>query len=344
MVTRSPREESIKSSECDYSQPFGLDVGTSRIVVARSWDKSCQFEAELNAFVTLPYTKLTASLLGRENVFHEVRGQEIIVAGNDAQRFAEIFHVETRRPMRDGLLNPQEPHSLAVVRQILMKLLGKAKVEGQKGVFSIPAGTISGEGSLTYHEASLRRVLSELGYSAKAINEGLAVVFGELGDSNYTGIGISCGSGLSNVCLSVLSVPVITFCTAKAGDFIDAHAARVTGEVANRVRIFKEQTFHLNGFSPDHIEHALTIYHDDVIKSLVNSLREHFSSPGTLAKLDQPVPLVISGGTSMPKGFIERFEKALSAQDFPLRLAEIRLAADPLNSTARGALMAALCD
>ena len=40
---------------------------------------------------------------------------------------------------------------------------------------------------------------------------GLAVVFAEMGFSNYTGIGISCGSGLCNVCFSVLSVPVIQF-------------------------------------------------------------------------------------------------------------------------------------
>ena len=57
------------------------------------------------------------------------------------------------------------------------------------------------------------------------IVEGLAVVFGELADSNFSGIGISCGSGLCNVCLAVLSVPVISFSVPKAGDFIDSQAA-----------------------------------------------------------------------------------------------------------------------
>jgi hypothetical protein len=45
----------------------------------------------------------------------------------------------------------------------------------------------------------------------------------------------------------------------------------------------------------------------------------------------------------MPKGFLEQFSAALKAQDFPVRLSEVRLSADPLNSTARGALMAAMC-
>ncbi len=40
--------------------------------------------------------------------------------------------------------------------------------------------------------------------------------------SNYTGIGISCGGGLCNVCLAYLSVPVVSFSVPKAGDFIDS--------------------------------------------------------------------------------------------------------------------------
>src|SRR3954451_8105940 len=92
----------------EYTQALGLDVGTSRIVVARTTDKKYAYESQLNAFLALPYSKLAENLLQRENVFHEVRGDEIVVMGNDAQRFAEVFHVETRRPMRNGTLNPQE--------------------------------------------------------------------------------------------------------------------------------------------------------------------------------------------------------------------------------------------
>ena len=117
----------MTKADQDYLQPLGLDVGTSRIVVARCADKKYRYESQLNAFLTLPYSKLAESLLLRENVFHEVRGTEIVVAGNDAERFAEVFHVETRRPMANGVLNPQEPHSLAVVRSIITKLVGSGQ-------------------------------------------------------------------------------------------------------------------------------------------------------------------------------------------------------------------------
>jgi hypothetical protein len=40
---------------------------------------------------------------------------------------------------------------------------------------------------------------------------------------------------------------------------------------------------------------------------------------------------------------LNRFTTALRVEDFPIKISEIRVAEDPLNSTARGALMAALC-
>jgi hypothetical protein len=333
----------MSNAEQPYSQALGLDVGTSRIVVARSSGKKYEYDAQLNAFLTLPYSKLAESLLQRENVFHEVQGPEILVAGNDAQKFAEVFHVETRRPMLNGVLNPQEPHSLAVVKQIIAKLTGRAAAEGQKVFFSVPAAVDHADAGIPYHQASIRQILTDLGYEPTPIEEGLAVVFGELGGSNFTGIGISCGSGLCNVCLAVLSVPVISFSIPKAGDFIDTHAAMVTGDLATRIRVQKEQILSLNGLTGNRVQNALTVYYNEMISNLVDTLRGRISSTQKLPKLDQSVPLVLSGGTVMPKGFLDHFTNVLRASDFPVRLSDVRLSPDPLNSTARGALMAALC-
>lgn len=332
------------NNEKTSSGPIGLDVGTSRIVAARREDKKYQFEAQLNAFITLPWSRLTENLLRQEGVFHEVEGDEIVVAGNDAEKFAEVFHAETRRPMHRGVLNPQEPHSLAVVRRIITKLLGKTDVEDRAVFFSVPAAVDNQEGGLAHHEASIGQILTELGYNPTPIEEGLAVVFGELAGSNYSGFGISCGSGLCNVCLAELSLPVMSFSIPKAGDYIDMHAAAVTGEGPTRMRVQKEQSFHLNGPGGDRVQNALTVYHDDVIRTLTNTLRAKVASSRQLPKLNRPIPIVLSGGTAMPKGFTERFIKALNTQDFPVRISEVRMSTDPLNATARGALMAAFAN
>src|ERR1022692_4890310 len=318
----------------EYTQPIGLDVGTSRIVVARSADGQYEYETQLNAFLTLPYSKLTASLLQRENVFHLVKGSHIVVMGNDAQKFAEVFHAETRRPMLNGVLNPTERHGLVVLQAIIGKLLGKAAVAGQKVYFSVPAPVPNEKDGLAYHTASIQQVLKALGYDGTPIEEGLAVVFGELGGSNYTGIGISCGSGLCNVCLAVLSVPVISFAVPKEGDYIDAQAASVTGELATRLRVQKELNFVVNRLSGDRVQNALSVFYDDVIQTRANALRSTISSTQRLPKLDQSVPIVLSGGTAIPKGFLNRFTTALGTEDFPIKISEVRVAEDPLNSTA----------
>src|SRR5258706_10271041 len=148
-----------------------------------------------------------------------------------------------------------------MIREILTSMLGSGNAEGRKLCFTVPAAPLGAEGSLTYHEATLRQILTELGYQPASINEGLAVVYSDLEDSNYTGIGVSCGGGLCNVCLAYLSVPVLTFSIPKAGDFIDISASQATGELANRIRITKESEFYFNGHFSDRAKQVLSVFY-----------------------------------------------------------------------------------
>jgi hypothetical protein len=326
------------------SSPMGLDVGTSRLVVARQGAENYEFESQLNAFVHIPYSKMTENVLQKEHIPHAVEGGEMVIYGNESERLAAMLNTEIRRPMTRGVLNAGEPDSVKLIREITLSLTGKAAQKGQKVYYTVPAAPLGSDENTTYHEATLAQVMSDLGYETHSINEGLATVYAEMEDSNYSGIGISCGGGLCNVCLSYLSVPVLSFSIPKAGDFIDSSAASVTGERANRIRILKEQSFYLNGTFADKVQQVLGVYYDDMIRALVTGLKEAFKNARTTSKFSRPVPLVLSGGTAMPKGFRDRFEKVLGESEFPIELSEIRLAQDPLTTTARGALVAALCD
>jgi hypothetical protein len=326
------------------NNPIGLDVGTSRIVSARKPSDQFVFQSQLNAFVRIPYSKITEGVLQKERVPYSVSGSEIVVHGNESERFADLLGRETRRPMHAGVLNPGEPDSEAQLAAILRGLLGDTAGNGEKIFFSIPAPPLGIAESTTYHEAALRQQLTAMGYQPFSLNEGLAVIYGELEDSNYTGIGISCGGGLCNVCLAYLSVPVLTFSTTKAGDFIDSSAAQATGEIATRIRLAKEGDFSFNGHYSDKVKQVISIYYDDMINSLVSGLKEAFQNSKSMPRLGRPIPLVLSGGSSMPKGFQDRFQKALEAHSFPIAVSEVRMAKEPLNSTARGALLAALSE
>jgi len=322
---------------------LGLDVGTSRICVAQRVGEEFKFETQLNAFVTVPFSNMTESVLTKENIPHTVSGPEIMVHGNESDRFADLLNVDTRRTMTKGVLNPVEPDSLSMFRKIVESLLDSTS-QPRKLCFTVPAAPLGAEENLTYHEATLRQVLAEMGYQVKSINEGLAVIYSELESTNYTGIGISCGGGLCNVCVAYLSVPVMSFSIPKAGDYIDSNAASVTGELANRVRIAKEDSFHFNGFHSDKLLQVLNVYYDEMIQSLVQGIKQAFSNSRNLPKQKRPLPVVLSGGTALPHGFRDRFEKIFKEANLPIPTSDIRMAADPLHTSAKGALVAALAD
>ena len=334
----------MKASPKNTNSAIGLDVGTSRIVVAQKSPEDYQYTSELNGFVNLPFSKLTASVLEREGILHSVQNAEIIVHGNESEKFAELMGVEVRRPMTRGTLDAKEPESLNLIRQIIASMVGNSSEPGQKLCFTVPASPLGSEESLTYHENTMKQLLSGMGYDTRSVNEGLAVIFGELESSNYTGIGVSCGGGLCNVAMAYLSVPILSFSVPKAGDYIDSSTAAVTGERANRVRIAKEESFHLNGMHSDKLYQVIGVYYNDMIDTLVNGLKEAFARTRNFPKLNRPIPLVLSGGTAMPPGFRERFETALRAAEFPVAISEVRLASSPLYAAAKGALVAAMID
>jgi hypothetical protein len=324
---------------------IGLDVGTSRLVAARQdgSTQACEYESQLNAFVSVPFSRMTEGALRRERIPFHVQGAEIVVHGNEAPRFADLLNTETRRPMTQGVLNPGEKDGLQVIRRLIETMTSRG--EGlPKVCFSVPAAPLNAEEGLTYHEATLRQMFQDLNYEVRSINEGLAVVYSELEDTNYTGVGISCGGGLCNVCLAYLSLPAMSFSIAKAGDFIDTSAASVVGDLANRIRLSKEEGFYFNGHFTDKLQQVLTVYYDDMIYALVNSMKEAFSNTRRMPKLSKPLPIVLSGGTASPRGFRDRFERILRQTDFPIQISEIRMAKDPCTATARGALVAAMAE
>ena len=273
----------MRHSKDNNTSALGLDVGTSRVCLAQRVGEEFQYETQLNAFVTIPYSKMTENVLRKEKVPHTVNGAEMVVHGNESDRFADLLNIETRRTMDRGVLNPAEPDSLSMLRKIIETLVDPTK-EKQKLCFTVPAAPLGAEENLTYHEATLRQILSEFGYEVKSINEGLAVIYSELESTNYTGIGISCGGGLCNVSVAYLSVPVFSFSIPKAGDYIDTNTASVTGERANRVRIAKEESFHFNGFFADKMHQVLGVYYEEMIQALVNGMKQAFTNARNIPK------------------------------------------------------------
>ncbi|MFN7541198.1 MAG: hypothetical protein ACK5TN_00135, partial [Acidobacteriota bacterium] len=105
---------------------IGLDVGTSRIVAAVQNGDQFLFKSQLNAFVEVPWSKMTEASLKREGVPFVVSGEgfekKIIVPGNESSRFADLLQSESRRPMNRGVLNPAEPENAIMLKQLIENL------------------------------------------------------------------------------------------------------------------------------------------------------------------------------------------------------------------------------
>jgi nucleoid DNA-binding protein len=344
-MTKEKENESTEQVTSEAGA-LGLDIGTSRLVLAGGAIDKIKTTTQLNAFITVPYSKFTENILKQNKITYYLNGNSAIqVYGNEAGRFANVFNIEVRRPMMSGTLNPHEEQAMAVIQEIIKQLL-KRGGKGETMRFSVPGpgrdGSVAAD--LVYHEAMLKKLLDEMGYNSKGVNEGMAVVFAELEKENFSGIGISCGGGMCNVALAFMSIPVMTFSISKAGDYIDRSASSVTGDVATRIRMIKEESLDLSRAAENKYENALHIYYDDVVLSLVESLRSALSETKNMPAMEKAIPIVLAGGTAAPKGFLEKFQKSVEQDKFPLQISEIRMAKDPLTTTARGCLIAALYD
>jgi hypothetical protein len=61
-------------------------------------------------------------------------------------------------------------------------------------------------------------------------------------------------------------------------------------------------------------------------------------------ELQDPVPLIVSGGTSLAGGFLDLFRKVFKKhrRRFPIEVSEIRQAKEPLCAVAHGLLVQAM--
>lgn len=344
MEEKNPAPTAQKNESEVKAGPIGLDIGTSRIVVADGPEGNRR-RAQLNAFVPVTSSEMAENMLKQRNMVYEKNCKNLYVYGNDSDFFASFLDTDARRPMSFGLLNPREENSQKMIQNIIQLMVPRAK-RGEVVCFSVPGKGEGVNGNLVYHEAVLKQFLQSLGYNAKPINEGQAVVFSELQDESFTGIGISFGGGMCNVSVSFMSMPMITFSVPKGGDYIDRNVAEVMGESnTTKVRLFKEEKLDLSRPPKDEMMSAFHIFYDDLMRTLIDRLRAEFSRSSQLPKLDRPMTVVLAGGTARPKGFLEKFEGMLRAEsDFPIDISSVRMAKDPLTTTAHGCYIAALAE
>lgn len=318
----------------------GLDVGTMNILSARQDGNETVFVQQRNSFVEIDYSDMADQMLSRSDVLHIRKDDKVYIVGDDALNFANIFNEETRRPMQAGILSSDEQSAIPMIKLITEQVVGQPERSNERLFFSVPADPIDADVSTLYHQKTIESLLGDMGYSPEPINEGMAVIYSELADHDFTGLGISFGAGMTNVCLSYFAVPVMKFSIARGGDWIDEKSAQATGNPVDKVTSVKEDDFTLD-FESDvgGIEGALSIYYDNLLDYVIENIITEVDEEDIEEDLD--VPVVVTGGTASPDGFEDLFAERLNEADIPFSIRSVSRADNPMYSVAQGALVAA---
>lgn len=326
----------------------GLDVGTSYIVKAQDNNGNIEYKDFRDAFYIIkPSSPVATKMIEKGlsgKVFIKDADGSFILLGKDAIEKAIERNDTAKRPMYRGVVSAKEKDAKRVLAFILQEVVGQSSESGQKLVYCVPAQPVDQEDEdfdIGYHEDVIKTILQEVGYDARSINEAEALCYAELGDNDYTGIGISCGAGMTNICVMLNGEPTVVFSTTKSGDWVDRMSAVATGEPDSVIQAEKEAGgFKIGEPNDSPILAAVSAYYERLIDYTIKQLTVALTGHKSLPKFKDPLNIVIAGGTSQADGYIEQFTKKLSENNFPLPIKEIRHAKDPLHAVAKGCLIA----
>jgi len=327
----------------------GLDVGTSFIVLAEQNDEGIKYTDFRDAFYIIkPTTPVATKMIEKGlngKVFIKDSDNSFILLGKDAIEKAIERNDSAKRPMYKGVVSSKEKEAKKVLAFILKEVVGKASESGEKLIFCKPAQPVDQEDDdfdVGYHEDVVKTILAEQGYDARAINEAEALCYAGLEENDYTGIGVSCGAGMTNVCVMLNGEPTVTFSTTKSGDWIDRMVAVAIGEPDSVVQAEKEHgSYRIGEASDSPVLQAVCSYYERLIDYTTKQLTLALSNHKSLPKFKNPLTIVVAGGTSQAKGYIEQFSKKIIENEFPLPIKVVKHASDPLHSVSKGCLIAA---
>lgn len=320
----------------------GLDVGTMNLVAAREAGGKVSTKRMRDAFIDLP--KAAKKVLKLSGASFIETDEEILLLGDQAMELAALFGKEARRPLADGLVSAGEMQGLDVLGFMLQNILGKPAVGQEPCYFSVPAAPVDRpDRDVIYHKRVFERILNQQGYKATASNEAMAVVFSEAAKDGFSAIGLSFGSGMTNVALSYNAIEAMSFSVARGGDWIDSGSARAVGATASRMCGLKESGINISA-PKNRDEEAISFYYRELVEYALKHTAAEFVKRGLGKMVTKPLPIIVSGGTSTAEGFLPLFNEVLAGVKMPVEIAGVRMATEPFDAVARGLLVQALQD
>lgn len=326
---------------------IGCDCGTWNLVTSRRGENGeIKSKREINAFLEIPLDNpFTFNMLKKADVKLIERDKVAYVVGEAAVSLAYTLQLDLRRPMKDGCLNPKEKDAARILAIMLHSLIGEVENDKEVVYYSVPANAVNQETDADYHQKVLEDIFKKYKVNGKTIqaypvNEALALIFAELAERNYTGIGISAGAGQINVCYAIFSQPVFSFSSVNSGDWLDKMVAKATGEtvtVANQEKMKVD----LAAMPTSPIERAVKYQYEILLTKTIANIKKAVTEAGNKVRAREPLQIVLGGGTASPNGFVEMFKTIWDEADIGIPVENVIRPKDHLYAVARGCLVAA---
>ena len=333
-----------KKKEPSLAPGAGLDIGTMTIVSARRGSSGMPETKRIrDAFLDLdPGAKRSLKMSGVDYV---ERDGALIVIGDSALTMANLFKREARRPLSKGVISAGEIDAQEILSLLIHHVLDDPVLAGEHCFYSVPSAPLDDPAQdILYHTEVFRKILTEYGYEAHPTNEAMAVIYSQCGKENFSGLAVSHGAGMCNIALSYQATQAMEFSLARGGDFVDAQSARAVGRTAAQMCSIKEQGINL--LKPKGREQeAISLYLRSLIDYCLNNIAAQFKKVQNDVVLPEPIPFIVSGGTSMADGFLDLFKQqfaAIKKRGFPIEISEVRSASNPMTAVAEGLLVLAV--
>jgi hypothetical protein len=341
----------------EISRALGSDIGTMFYQTAeKQADGNVKTQIVRNAFVEMAAGEDTEEMLTR-NGWNFIKdddpksGLKYYITGEDAMKVAKMFpgKVQLRRPLEGGVLNKGEDKKLLVLGKIIESTVGNAPDNKSVITTCVSSESVDESQDSTFHRRRLEALFSSKGWNVKIIEEAHAVVLSERPtiiesdgtEAAYSGIGISFGAGRVNCVLSYKGVQIVGMSASRSGDWLDEKVAEATGIDKSLCTSYKENK--LNLLDPDldsEIAMAYDAYHDQMFKYVFSLFGKKFQE--VKSEFDAPIDVVVAGGTSMPKGFVDKLKKVVNGMKLPFKIKDVRHAKDPRNAVVYGCLAHAI--
>lgn len=327
---------------------IGFDVGTFSLICAKRNKKEIEFNKGLNSFIEIPLeNRFLFNMMKNSGVPLIERDNIGYVLGEAAVNMAyTLASLELKRPMSNGCVNPKEKSAFEILQIMIHSLVGEIENDNEKLYYCVPANAVNTETDAEYHQKIIHSIFksyeSETGYKLDPhpINEALAIVYAEMEKKAYTGIGISFGGGMCNICYAMYGNPVFQFAIVNSGDWIDKQAAKATGEsttVINKEKMGVD----LSKEPSNMLERAINTQYRIMIEKTIQGIKEGLSNAKTNVRSAGAVDVVVAGGTSSIAGFDVLFKEAMKNANLSVEIGNVTRAENPTYTIAKGCLIAA---